>query len=195
MHKPSMVFKSRLHARLIFELLFFLLVGGPPFVCWAQFQQHSSPCENVVSEAQKLYEEGRFSLAISQLRRCLPEGVPAAQRVGAYRLLALVYLAEEQREEARSAIKEIFAQKRDYVCDPAQDSPPYCDLVSEVQVSIPASTWEKLTGGWKKWLWYGGGIIGAGTAMYLASQNPNNGNNIGAEGKPLDAPPPLPTKP
>jgi len=148
--------------------------------------QNQKDCENVVAEAQKLYDDGRFSPAITLLRVCLPDGVPVEQRVGAYRLLAHALLAEDKSEKAKEAITKIFGLNRDYACDPAQDSQIYCGLVEEVKANIPVSTWEKLTGGWKKWLWYGGGIIGAGTAVYFANQNKTEPE------QPLPEPPALP---
>ena len=42
-----------------------------------------------------------------------------------------------------------------------------------------------VAGGWKKWLWYGGAAIGAGTAVYLTQQK-------NQEEGPLPEPPPLP---
>ncbi len=163
--------------------LFLCSPGRHNLLVPAGLAQEQEPCENVVAEAEKLYDAGRFTPAISLLRLCLPKGVPEVQRVGAYRLLALAYLAEDKREEAQKAIKEIFGLKRDYACDLAQDSQPYCDLVAESKP--PETFWYKMTGGWKRWLWYGGGLIGAGTAVYFSQQKTT-------EEQPLPEPPSLP---
>ena len=146
--------------------------------------QSQQPCDNIVAEAQKEYDAGRFANTVRLLSLCVKE-IPTEQRVGAYRLLAHAYLKEDHVEEARVAIKEIFKLRRDYACDPAQDEQTYCELTQQTKAALPISTREKIFGGWKKWLWYGGGALGVGTAVYL-SQLKNE------EAKPLPGPPELP---
>jgi hypothetical protein len=173
---------SNCHLPLFFYLLIFMLAGAWPLVSWAQAQQSPSPCENVVAEAQKLYDNGHFAPAISLLQLCLPDGVPEEQRGGAYRLLAHAFLAEDKPEEAKEAIAKIFSQKRDYACDPAQDSQPYCDLVKEVEP--PETMGQKLFGGWKKWVWVAGAVgITAGAIALIPPPN---------DEQPLPEPPGLP---
>jgi hypothetical protein len=186
MSKPRKSLTSPCRAQFFFHLLIFMLAGGVPFMPDVQAQGQSE-CENVVTDAQKLYEEGRFAPAITLLRVCLPDGVPEEQRVGAYRLLAHAYLAEDKPEEAREAIKSLFGVKRDYTCDPTQDSQPYCGMVEEVKAVLPVTMEEKLFGGKKKWLWIGGGVVGVGVAAILIAQSGGQ-----AVEDPLPRPPDLP---
>ncbi len=186
MSNPRTSFTSICRARFFFHLLIFTLASSVPFVSDTRAQSQSE-CENVVAEAQKLYEEGRFSPAITLLRVCLPDGVPEEQRVGAYRLLAHAYLAEDKPEEAKEAITSLFGVKRDYTCDPTQDSQPYCGLVEEVRTVLPVTMEEKLFGGKKKWFWIGGGVVSVGVAAVLIGRS---GGTTPEE--PLPGPPDLP---
>src|SRR5262245_58468785 len=95
-------YTSNCCAKFIFYLAAFILAQGIPSMRDAHAQSQGE-CENVVAEAQKLYEEGRFPPAIALLRLCLPNGVPEEQRVGAYRLLAHACLAEDKLDEAKDA--------------------------------------------------------------------------------------------
>lgn len=168
---------------LFLNLLILLLASGGSLTPLVQAQTQN-PCENVVAEAQKLYGDGRFSAAISLLRPCLPNSVPEEQRVGAYRLLAHAYLAEDKREEAIEAIRKIYDLKHDYSCDATQDSQPYCDLIEEVEPTIPKPLGQKLFGGWKKVPWIAVGAIASYTIGKATFGTPPE--------KPLPEPPELP---
>jgi hypothetical protein len=121
---------------------------------WAQ-----EKCETALADAQGKYDAGRFAQAIVRLNLCLPDQIPKEQKQNAYRLLAICYLNEDYREEARGAIRKIFDLKRQYEPD-VQDPQPYRDLAAEVKATLPKPMREKLFGGVKKWLWIGGGAVG-----------------------------------
>jgi len=116
-------------------------------------------CETALAEAQSKYEAGLFAQAILRLTVCPPDKIPQEQKQNAYRLLAICYLNEDYREEARAAIRKIFDLKRQYEPD-VQDPQPYRDLAAEVKATLPKPMSEKLFGGVKKWLWIGGGAAG-----------------------------------
>jgi len=116
-------------------------------------------CETALADAQGLYDGGRFAQAILRLNQCVPDRIPKEQRLGTYRLLAICYLNEDYREEARAAIQKIFDQRRQYEPD-VQDPQPYRDLAAEVKAALPKPLREKLFGGVKKWFWLGGGAAG-----------------------------------
>jgi len=128
-------------------------------------------CETALTEAQTMYDAGRFAQAILRLNQCVPDRIPQEQRIGAYRLLAICYLNEDYREEARTAIRKIFDLKRQYESD-VQDPKPYTDLVAEVKASLPKPLSEKLFGGVKKWLWLSGGAAGTFFAVRSFGKNP-----------------------
>ncbi|MCI0692223.1 hypothetical protein L0337_09505 [candidate division KSB1 bacterium] len=141
-------------------------------------------CETALAEAQSMYDAGRFASAIVKLNLCLPDQIPQEQKQNAYRLLAICYLNEDHREEARTAIRKIFDLNRQYEPDAVQDPQPYRDLVAEVKATLPEPMSKKLFGGVKKWLWIGGGAAGTFFAVRsLGNKEPE---------KDLPEPPPLP---
>jgi len=136
--------------------LIFILTSSalPPTQAFAQ-----EKCETALADAQSMYDAGRFAQAIVHLNLCVPDRIPPEQRINAYRLLAICYLNEDYRDEARIAIRKIFDLKRQYEPD-VQDPQPYRDLAAEVKASLPKPLSQKLFGGVKKWLWLGGGAAG-----------------------------------
>jgi hypothetical protein len=137
-------------------ILIFASSALPPAQAFAQ-----EKCETALAEAQSMYEAGGFSPAIVRLSLCVPDQIPPEQKQSAYRLLAICYLNEDYREEARTAIRKIFDLNRQYETDAVQDPQPYRDLVAEVKAALPTPLSEKLFGGVKKWLWIGGATTGA----------------------------------
>jgi len=184
---------SSLHCRGVFASLresfcFSLSVGSLVFILTFNILLSSQTfaqekCETALAEAQNMYETGRFAQAIVRLNLCVPDRLLPEQRIGVYRLLAICYLNEDYREEARVAIRKIFDLKRQYEPD-VQDSQPYRDLAAEVKAALPKPMSEKLFGGFKKWLWIGGGAAGVAATIIILQSKP--------EEKDLPGPPPLP---
>jgi hypothetical protein len=160
------IFQSSPKLALVLGFVIFAAGNITNFVASAVAQEK---CEQAVTEAQSMYEAGRFAQAIVKLNLCVPDRIPPEQRIGAYRLLALCYLEEDYRDEARTAIRKIFDLKRNYEPDLVQDPQPYRDLAAEVKAALPKPLSEKLFGGIKKWLWIGGGV--AGTTVAVATIN------------------------
>lgn len=146
-------------------LIFMLLINT--LLLSSAFAQEK--CEMALAEAQSMYDAGRFAQAIVRLNLCVPDRIPPEQRLSAYRLLAICYLNEDYREEARTAIRKIFDINRQYEPDAVQDPQPYRDLAAEVKAALPTPLSEKLFGGVKKWFWVGGGTLAtAGIAVLLS---------------------------
>jgi tetratricopeptide (TPR) repeat protein len=135
-------------------------------------------CATVFTEAEKMYEAGRYAQAIELLKPCLPDGIPKIQRILAYRLLALAYLDDEYRNEAKEAIKKIFGINFDYKPDPVKDPPRYRSLVEEVKKDLPTPLGRRLFGGNKKWFWVGGGVVTAGAVGFLARKDKTPENDL-----------------
>lgn len=150
--KSFFLFKKSM-ALLVGTVLAFNIL--PPVAVYAQ-----EKCETALAEAQGKYDAGRFAEAVLRLTVCPPDQLPPAQRLNAYRLLAICYLNEDYRDEARAAIRKIFDLHRQYEPDAVQDPQPYRDLAAEVKAALPKPLREKLFGGVKKWLWLGGGAAG-----------------------------------
>jgi hypothetical protein len=140
----------------LFCFLMLTLINNTTLVTIAQAQDK---CKTAMADAEIMYGAGHFTRAIELLTLCLPDGIPEIQRIAAYRLLALSYLAEDYRDEAKETIKKIFSQNRDYKPDPVRDPKQYSDMVEEVRRELPVPFIKKISGGKKKWIWIGGGVV------------------------------------
>ncbi len=138
-------------------LLIFMLISNTAL---APISQAQDKCKTAVDDTEKMYDSGHFTQAIKLLTQCLPDSIQDKnQRIAAYRILALSYLAEDYCDEAKEAIRKIFDHKRDYRSDPVQDPKQYRDMVEEVGDELPVPFLEKIAGGKKKWFWLGGGVV------------------------------------
>ncbi len=124
------IFKRRFMPGRMLNLLIMLLAVTRPLTTssWAQDR-----CETTLAESQKIYEAGRFTQVIAMLNQCLPDGIVAAEKVKAYRLLAMAYLAEDYRKEAEEAIRKLLRLERGYQPHPIQDTEQFIALVEDVK--------------------------------------------------------------
>lgn len=115
-------------------------------------------CETAVTEAQSLYEVGRTADMIVRLERCLPDGIPeGAERVQAYKFLALAYIAEDQLTGASKAIEKLLDLNENFQPDRATDPSKFVELVDEAKKGRAKKKGRK-----KRWLYIGGGTVLAG---------------------------------
>ncbi len=97
-----------------------------------------------LSEAADTYDVGRFASTIGLLRPCLPNGfTPKDQRVSAYRLMALSYVARDSLQEARRSVRMLLKADGRFKPDPQTDPRVFTDLVSDLKPR------------WYTWLWRG----------------------------------------
>ncbi len=147
------------HARLLrlIEVMLMLAVSTVcnSFISSAKAQEN---CDIALQEAERCYNDGRFSEAIALLSRCLPRGVPQNDRADAYRFLALMYLSQDDLEQARKAVYNMLMLNRKYKIDPEKDPPAFIVLLEKTRPTIPESLSERLFGGFKKWIWVSGGL-------------------------------------
>jgi len=112
-------------------------------------------CATVVTDAQNLYEVGRTADMIARLEKCLPDGVTAeADKVQAYKLLSLAYIAEDFPSGARNAIEKILDINENYEPDQANDPSLFIEYVEEAKQNRAQKK-----GGKKKYFFIGGGIV------------------------------------
>lgn len=114
-------------------------------------------CVNAVTDAQEMYEKGLSPEVILLLSHCLPDSIPQTEKVRAYRLLALSYLAEDFDNEARVAVKKLLDLNENFESDPTQDDAGFIKQVEE-EKEIRAQKKSKR----KKWFLIGGGVVLAG---------------------------------
>jgi len=105
------------------------LTALPPSWTHAQGQ-----CATALTNAEQMYAAGRFTAVIQILNRCLPDDIPEEQRLRAYRLLALAYLAEDYSDRAENAIEELLELAPGYQPDLAHESEEFVALINRVKI-------------------------------------------------------------
>ncbi len=140
-------------------------------------------CATAVTEAQSLYEVGRTTHMIVLLTPCLPDGIPAgAERVQAYKFLALACIAEDLSSLAQGAIETLLDLNENFQPDRSTDPSMFVELVDEAK---KVRSWGKTRK--KRWLYIGGGALLAGgvTAAIISLTG-------GSSAPRLPDPPPFP---
>ena len=158
------------------------------------FAMVDNDCIERLDEAEELYRTGGFDEAIEILVYCLDEGeLPDDDKMRAYRLLGLAYIAQDYLEDARRAIARLLDLVPDYTPDPIQDPPTFRRLVEDVRVDEedddalpqPPVAEERTS----IWYYIGGGILAAGAAVGAVLMLSGDGDDDDPE---LPGPPALP---
>ncbi len=139
-------------------------------------------CATAVTEAQGLYDVGRTADMIVRLENCLPDGVPAAEQVQAYKFLALAYIAEDQSRLAQGVINKLLDLNENFQPDRSTDPSKFVELVDEAKKVRSRGKTRK-----RRWLYIGGGALLAGgvTAAIISFTG-------GSSAPRLPDPPPFP---
>ena len=118
-----------------FLILYLFIMTIPGLISTGQAQ---TLCEMQLKEAGHLYNIGNFEEAIVLLTECLEtEGVSKEEKLQAYRLLGLTYIAKDYLDLARNAVRKLLEMVPNYKADPIQDPPPFTKLIEEVKQEQP----------------------------------------------------------
>lgn len=187
---------------LVFFLITGLLFSPMPGVISMAFAQ--GKCAQELNDAEEKYNTGRFDEAIESITKCLNKsGITEDEKMRAYRLLGLAYIAKDYLEDAKTAVQKLLDMVPNYVSDPVQDPPPFTKMVEEVkeqkqtQKKEPAPRITQVTepeeekGGSKKWYYIGGGVLAAGVIVGIIASTGGDGNGNGPA-EALPGPPSVP---
>jgi hypothetical protein len=162
-------------------------------------------CERALPIAEEQYRDAAYDEALRLVSACLDQGQKTdAQAVEAYRLLALIYLRQDEIERARSAVVNLLGVDPTYTADPIASPPAYVSLVSIVQRDLQARE-EAVAAEAERdrppffrrsgtWLTIGTIVVGSGLATALTLGGGGGGSG-GGETPPPSAPNPLPVPP
>ncbi len=185
-------FKNLSYACFIAFLIIGLLALPIPGLVISLEAQGQNICEKQLTDAEQRYNTGRFDEAIGLISECLGKpGLSEQEKMKAYRLLGLSYIAKDYLEDARTAVKKLLDMVPNYQSDPVQDPPPFTKMVEEVkeeqqqpnqkpEVKQPAEL-EKMTkvekkkGSNTKWYIIGGGVLAAGAVVAIIASGGGNG--------------------
>jgi tetratricopeptide (TPR) repeat protein len=174
----------RLYAGMTVLALLLSTLGLPVAPVYAG--QQDIECNEKILRAEQLYIIGRFDEAITILTECFDKGgLTDDQKMRAYRLLGLSYIAKDYLEDARSAIRKLLDMVPEYMPDPVQDPPPFTKLVEEVKEQREEEADQDLAGlipdskerKNKMWLIIGGALLiggGAAAAIMLTGKKDEN---------------------
>ena len=189
---------------LVFILIAGLLFSPMPGVISPVFAQ--GKCTLELNDAEEKYNTGRFDEAIESITKCLNKsGITEDEKMRAYRLLGLAYIAKDYLEDAKTAVQKLLDMVPNYQSDPVQDPPPFTKMVEEVKEQketdkekpIPkvtrVTTSEEEKGSNKKWYYIGGGVLAAGVIVGIIAAGGGDGNGNGPEPpQTLPGPPSVP---
>lgn len=101
----------------------------------ASFQNRASNgCAEKLSQAQEKYTLGLFREASELISPCAEESEASTpEKVAAYRLLALIYIAEDSLDAAGQAVRTLLRLEPQFQPDPIDDPPPFAKLVEDLR--------------------------------------------------------------
>jgi len=106
--------------------------------------QPQDSCRQVLEEADKKYRGSRYAEAITSLARCLAKGEWSdAEKGAAYKLLSKAYLAQGQRDSAKTAVKNLLKSMPAWRPDIKNDTKSFNSFAEEVLKEVAAKPQEK----------------------------------------------------
>ena len=94
-------------------------------------------CAGKLVKAEEEYQAGNFSEAVDLIKPCLKSNeLTEAEKGRAYRLLGLVYIAEELAKEANEAVKNLLIMVPKYRVDIEKDPPQLKKIIDDVSQNL-----------------------------------------------------------
>jgi tetratricopeptide (TPR) repeat protein len=114
-------------------LLLPLLVPVQMFTSYAQ----TDDCAGNLARAEKEYQAGNFAEAVNLIKPCLKSNeLTEAEKGNAYRLLGLVYIAEELEKDANEAVRNLLLMVPKYKVDMEKDPPQLQRIIEDVSQNL-----------------------------------------------------------
>ncbi len=182
-------------------------------VCSAAMPQTPSPCETELKTAEQKYLDGYLDEAMGLLNRCLNKPSATNQdSAEAYKLLGKIYIAKENRQEAKKAFWMMLMINPAANLEPATETAEVMLIFYEVKAALekqrqppeevkaapgkqqqpPEATTPAKQGRSKKWIWIGAGgaaAVGAAVAVLGGGGGGNGGRGNGGFVAPPGRPP------
>jgi tetratricopeptide (TPR) repeat protein len=158
------------------------------------FASDDQSCETQLDQAEESYYGGNLELAIALIRQCLDDtSISRTVRVRAYTILAKTYIAKEEPENAKDAMRKILEIEPSYLPTIEQESPRYVNLAAEVREEQAFLQLESKETGISPWVWIGAGSAAAAAAVVIVLvASGSAGGEPGSSSNALPAPPDLP---
>lgn len=97
----------------------------------------SDDCAGKLIKAEEEYQAGNFSEAVDLIKPCLKSNeLTEAEKGRAYRLLGLVYIAEELEKDANEAVKNLLIMVPKYRVDIEKDPPQLKKIIDDISQNL-----------------------------------------------------------
>ena len=104
------------------------------FCCVPIFVHGQENCgQEALEEAQQDYTVGQFKQLTERLTPCLDEGFTIDEKIQAYRLLALSWLAQDDIDNASEMINQLLDIEPNWEANPIYDPPGFAKLVESLK--------------------------------------------------------------
>ncbi len=101
------------------------------------YSQTKDQCAEQFEKARKEYNLGNFKEAVELIEPCLKKpGISKIELADGYRLLGLVFIAQQLKKEASAAVKKLLLVVPDYKINPENDSPELQKIINETAPTI-----------------------------------------------------------
>lgn len=101
------------------------------------YGQVKTSCADSLKEAEANYNAGNWQESTRLINVCLSEpNISETEKGEAYRLLGLVYIAQELEKEANDAVKNLLLMVPNYKTDPDRDPPPLTKMIDDISQKL-----------------------------------------------------------
>lgn len=130
------------------------------------------PCtSDRLDAASGMYDFGRFEQTFGLLGPCLPDGfAQRAERVQAYRLMALANIGVDSLARAREWVRILLRANSRFRPDPLVDPPRFTDMVDDLRPRWYSWLWRGNE--WYKWAGRGAVVAGVASVPFLLRDKP-----------------------
>jgi len=156
-----------------------------------------SSCSEQLDQAEELYYNGDFDVAVGLVQECLKsKSVDKQVLVRAYTILSRIYLTQGNQVSAKENINHILSLNPTYNPTIEEETPSYVNLVSEVRQEVVQAQVDKPgapsdSSAISPWVWVGLGSAAVAIIALIASGN-GDSNQDPEGGQPLPEPPSYP---
>jgi len=179
-----LIFKIDLYRLKYFFNRIFVLAAILATACFSGAQ--AQDCETALEDALESYDQKKYDETIARLKECPPERIlEKAQKINAYELLALAYVAVGHQDSARLAINNLLALHQDYFPQAPSYTGDFIALVEKAKKERQQQEGRNSSIIRNKWFWLGGVAASSVAAMLIV----NREEGPGLLPKPPDPPP------
>ncbi len=134
MREFKTIFSLALILTMLAPMLFFKIGPVKSVSIYAQIKNQ---CTEQLKKAEEEYSAGKWNEAIDLIEQCLAQSnLSAVEKVKAYRILSLVYIAMQSEKDANNAVKNMLKTVPNYKIEPDRDPPSLQRIIEDVAQTL-----------------------------------------------------------